>query len=270
VEASKNAKLGDCSATYVSFASCWTGCAFYGKGCYGGHDLTGLQERQLRRATLGGKFAGPVARGAGSGKKTPDARRIARDEARVIDALIGARPLRLHVVGDCRTVSAAQILARAADRYIKRSKAHYRGLLGRLAAKGWPGMPVWSYCHTWRTIARQAWGKISILASCETRADVAAAMKRGYAAALVVESHPADGKAWVADGVKFVPCPNQTRGVTCRECRLCFDDAALRAAKSVITFRVHGGGKEQAREALIQIQASESARSTARRVMGIQ
>jgi hypothetical protein len=227
VEASKNGKLGDCSATYVGLVSCWKGCAFYEKGCYGMHDLVGFQARQLDRLA-GGRTA------------AVDARVIARDEARLIDRLSAERDLRIHVVGDSRSNASTEILAKAAARYRRRSRGRRK---------------VWSYCHTWRTVARKSWGVISCLASCETLTDVRAAMRRGYAAALVVESHPADGKAFIKDGLRHIPCPNQTRGVTCADCKLCWSDGLLRKMHSIITFAVHGGGRKAAAESLIQIQA---------------
>jgi hypothetical protein len=44
------------------------------------------------------------------------------------------------------------------------------------------------------------------------------------------------------DGVTEVPCPQQTRGVTCRDCGLCRDDARLLTVGLVIAFQAHGSG----------------------------
>ena len=67
-----------------------------------------------------------------------------------------------------------------------------------------------------------------------------AAMRLGYAAAVTVEAHPAGGKAWRAGRLRVVPCPEQTRGVSCDDCRLCMDDGALRRRGAVIAFAMHG------------------------------
>lgn len=112
-------------------------------------------------------------------------------------------------------------------------------------AKAWNG-PVWTYTHAHREVPREAWGRVSVLASCEKPQDAADAMDRGYAAALVTPPHPEDGRAYELGGVKVIPCPNQTRGVQCSECRLCFDDARLLASRSVIGFEVHGASKKRA------------------------
>src|SRR5262245_63271856 len=85
VETSTNAKLGPVSATYASQASCPRSCPWFGKGCYAEQGFVGLQTRRLNRSAVRGAL------------------RIARAEARVIDALTGDRLLRLHVVGDART-----------------------------------------------------------------------------------------------------------------------------------------------------------------------
>lgn len=49
-----------------------------------------------------------------------DAIAVARAEAHAIDGLPGGRPLRVHVVGDCRTVEAVRILRKAIERYVER------------------------------------------------------------------------------------------------------------------------------------------------------
>jgi hypothetical protein len=204
VESSTNRKLGAASATYVSQASCPASCPWYGSGCYAENGPIGYTTRRLNRS--------PERR----------AERIARDEARAVDGLSGSRPLRLHVVGDARTKAAARILARAAQRF---------------RARG--GQPVWSYTHAWRTVDRASWGPVSVLASCETPADAREAMAAGYAAALVVEHHASD-KAHDVGGVRVIPCPNQTRGVTCTDCGLCMDDGRLRSRGLAIAFAAHG------------------------------
>lgn len=126
---------------------------------------------------------------------------LARLEADAVDALPADRDLRLHVVGDCVTPAAAVAVAAAAGRYRRR---------------------------------------VSVLASCETTADVRAAHAAGYAAALAVTRFPSD-RAFTVDGVRVVPCPAQTRpAVTCATCRLCTDDRRLHASGLAIGFAAHG------------------------------
>ena len=55
------------------------------------------------------------------------------------------------------------------------------------------------------------------------------------------------------DGVTVVPCPQQTRAVTCRDCGLCRDDGRLRSAGLVIAFQAHGSGGAAIRRTLLSL-----------------
>ncbi len=223
VEKSDNSKLGKgaCSATHVSQASCPTDCAFRNAGCYAEGGFVGMATARLNRST------------------EKDTTRIARMEATAIDGLTGQRPLRLHVVGDSRTNRAARIVSAAARRY--RAKH---------------GKPVWTYTHAWKRVRRDSWGNVSVLASCETTADAQEAMRQGYAAALVVDQFRQES-AYLVDGLKILPCPAQTRAVTCARCRLCWNAERLLGAELVIAFAAHGGGNTKgalARRTLLSLQ----------------
>lgn len=138
----------------------------------------------------------------------------------------GPLPMRLHLAGDCPSAAAAELVAGAAMRYTART-----------------GGPVWTYTHAWRVVPRSAWGTVAVLASCERPGELAEARERGYAAALVVEGFGGSAAARPvgATGFKMLPCPAMTKDrVTCASCRLCFNDARLRAAGLVIGFAVHG------------------------------
>jgi hypothetical protein len=223
IETTENSKIGATSATYVSQQSCPASCPLRDSGCYAEHGPLGFITRRLNRSRGG----------------TPA--QLARLEAQAIDGLTGDRPLRLHVVGDCRTPAAARIVAEAAGRYRAR-----RGSL------------VWSYTHAWRTVPRAAWGEVSVLASCESTAQVRQAQRKGYATALVVDRFrrdgvydlPVTGSKLPCAGVRVLPCPWQTRRVSCRDCRLCWDDGRLLACGLTIGFEAHGAGAARARLAL--------------------
>lgn len=137
------------------------------------------------------------------------------------DGARGGRDLRLHVAGDVQTDGAAALLATAAARWKERG-----------------GGSVWTYTHSWREVARDSWGPISVLASVETATQAREARLRGYAPALVVEQFP-DKKAFSVDGVKVVPCPAETTGTTCVDCRLCLD-RPLHEMGVGIAFAAHG------------------------------
>lgn len=243
VPRSTNAKLGDVAATYAAQGSCPTDCPFFdGGGCY-------AESGQV------GKFVTkPLNEAAGRA----DAIAIARQEAEKIDALsvVPGRPLRLHVVGDCPSDEAARVVAASAERYVERG-----------------GGPAWGYTHAWRDVDRASWGRVSILASCETGRDVRLARARGYAPSIVVEqfesaklyeplvvarravafgdvsgpshedqsgSRPGSGDAPVTS-VPILPCPAQTRhDVACSDCRLCFNDEGILERGYAIGFELHG------------------------------
>lgn len=219
VEKSANSKTGLCSCTYVSQASCPIHCPFKDDGCYAQQGNTNVWTLDVN--------ASPI--------KDPES--IAREEADAIDRLSGQHPLRLKVVGDCPTPQAAAIVASAADRYKARGN-----------------QPIWAYTHAWKDVERIWHGSaVSILGSCESTAQFADVRAAGYAPALVVPAHPADGKAWLAeDGTKVIPCPAQTRKgkVQCVSCKLCWKDDELLARGLAIAFEPDGNTGKRVRKHL--------------------
>jgi hypothetical protein len=210
-------------ATYVAIApTCPSTCQFKAAGCYVTAGFTGRSNRLLEQAAE--ELSGDE---------------VCAREAEVLDGLFGnaggrvpqdggrdgksGRDLRLHTGGDTSSTRAARRLALTARRWRERG-----------------GGVVWSYTHRWRAIARRAFGEISILASVETFAEAARAWARGYAPAIVVDAHPEDGRAWSHGALRVVPCPAETRGATCVECRLCLDADGLHERKTVIAFALHG------------------------------
>jgi hypothetical protein len=102
--------------------------------------------------------------------------------------------------------------------------------------------PMYGYTHTWRKVKAHMWGRAVVRASCESIADAKRALAEGYLPAIVVPSHPEDGKARTVDGVRVVPCPSQTRNVSCVDCGLCWRTTPGTA----IAFAVHGASKKRA------------------------
>lgn len=223
---SLNEKLGECSTTHAAQASCPSSCVFKdGGGCYAETGQQGMfVTRRLNEAAA---------------DLDADAEAVAEAEAYAIDEMrvVPGRPLRLHTVGDCSTDETARVVSGAAERYMERG-----------------GGPVWTYTHAWRDVERSSWGKVSVLASCETARDVVEARLRGYATAVVVEEFPSD-RLYSPDGpaqMAHLPCPSMTRNVSCSDCRLCMDDAGLRERGYSIAFAIHGipAAKRSARMAL--------------------
>lgn len=215
VELSRNAKLGLVHATYASQESCPSSCPLRDNGCYAESGHTAFQTRRLNQASVG---ASPLD--------------VARAEAEAIRGTLSGRlDLRLHVVGDCATSEAAATVAEAALSTLK------------------PGRRAWSYTHAAADVERAAWGKVSVLASCETPTQVKAAQDAGWATAIILPQFAQDGLHEVA-GLKVLPCVNQTRGVQCVDCRLCFNDARLRDKGITIAFTPHGSGAKRVAKAL--------------------
>jgi hypothetical protein len=218
-----------CSSTYVSIrATCPDSCAFKDNGCYA---QNGTSRRIMKKLDEEAESSYRVSnneaaamKGAFGGGMVP------QDGAR------GGRDLRLHVGGDVGSAGDAGYVASEARQW------RVRG-----------GGAVWTYTHRWREIPITAWAGIRVWASCETLADVRAAQERGYRAALVRDSFPTERRHLLGDfgelpTVKVVPCPYETRGVTCVKCRLCLDAPIERDV--VIGFRAHGQGLNKARGAL--------------------
>ena len=126
---------------------------------------------------------------------------VARAEAAAIDGAfrggpIDGRPLRLHTVGDCRNRTAARIVGGAVVRWLDRG-----------------GGKVWTYTHAGADVPRLAWGpRMSVLASVDTLDQVGKAIAAGYAPARYVADFPTGSKSWSEGGIRWIPCPAQTRG----------------------------------------------------------
>lgn len=214
---SGNAKLGKCATTYAPIRNtCPDSCPLRSGGCYAMGGRTAIHLRRLETCLEG---VGPLVMASLEASEVADGARHLRAQGVI-------RPLRLHTFGDCRTPEAAALLADA--------------------CRAWPG-PVWTYTHAWRDVPRRHWGAVSVLASVESLEDAERAWGANYAPAIVVDRHPDDGRAWRSpSGMRVIPCPNQTRDVTCDQCRLCFDDVRLHASRSVIAFAAHGSTRKRA------------------------
>ena len=118
VEKSSNRKTGPISVTYACSETCPKNCPIKDE-CYGKNGFIPFITKRLGR----------------SRSSCPSS--MAFQEGQEIKKLSGKRPLRLHIVGDCRTWAAARELSVAA--------AYYHGKHGQ---------PVWTYTHCWRTVPR--------------------------------------------------------------------------------------------------------------------
>lgn len=209
------------ASTYVSIeATCPSSCAFKGNGCYVQAGPTARHSAALD-AAASSMTASQVIEAEAALIDSSYARGVPQDGAH------GGRDLRLHVGGDVSGPGGAGLLSEAARRWKLRG-----------------GGRVWTYTHRWRDIPRAAWGPwISVLASCESVADVELARSRGYTAALVVKEFPREHRvfSFPRSTWRAIPCPVEAGAkLTCAECRLCMNDVELDRRKLVIAFAVHG------------------------------
>jgi len=209
IELSHNKKTGPVSATYAAQPSCPGDCPFLKNGCYGEAARVGIHTARLNTAAINSSSMD-----------------VAKAEAKAIDGLSGLLDLRVHVVGDCKTEEEAKLVGDAASRFMARKRP----------------TDAWTYAHAWKSIKRAAWGAMSVLASCHTKDEVKQAMAKGYAASITTAKMPE--KAFTEDGITYVPCVEQTKGITCVECRLCLDDKKLLEKKIVIVFELHTAAKK--------------------------
>jgi hypothetical protein len=183
----------------VSLNACPADCPFRGNGCY---------------ATVG-----PIALHVARLSDTDGHTACLNAADAIYDAVRSGqarRPLRLFVSGDAHCEECARVIADAARTWQRAS-----------------GQPVWGYTHNWRRIPSDVWNGLSVRASCETDADVADARARGYSVARVVREFTS--RAWAQDGQQYVACLEQTRGVKCADCRICW-----RAPHLNVAFAAHG------------------------------
>ncbi len=226
VEGSKNSKLSKSEpvdSTYVSIqASCPKSCALMSEGCYGKTSFTGIVNSRLNKEAV-----------------SVSALDAARAEAFAIDESynggeVPGRSLRLHVIGDSRTVAGTKLINSAIKRWRMRG-----------------GNICWAYTHSWHNVSRDTWNQVSILASVDSVDQVDAAREQGYAPAIVVSEHKSD-KTYLLDGsdVKWIPCPSQTRDVACLDCALCFNADRLFKDNFGIAFAAHGVQKNKIKKRL--------------------
>lgn len=215
-------------ATYASIkATCPDSCSLKDEGCYAQTSFVGMINARMNRRA---RQDSPL--------------KVARSEAQTIDSSYDGgqvptgRAMRLHVAGDSRTITGTRVLNAAVGRWKKRG-----------------GGDCWSYTHAWKHVSRNEWTNVSILASVATTAEVPEAREQGYAPAIVVGEHPSE-KAYTLPGsdVKWIPCPNQTRGVGCTDCNLCMKADWLYQTNRGIAFSVHGVYKNRLKKHLTVIQ----------------
>jgi len=233
VVGTKNTKLSGSKpidATYAAIGStCSPTCPLQrDKLCYATLSFVGMINKRLEKQS---EYESPLE--------------VARAEAKLIDESYDGgevptgRALRLHVSGDSRTIAGTKVLNKAVGRWLKRGT----------------DCAAFTYTHSWAHVPRETWSNVSVLASIESTDQVEAVRKQGYAPAIIVPEHASD-KAYNLPGsdTKFIPCPQQTRGIGCSDCRLCFDANRLYSSNMGIAFAAHGVKKSELKRHLSVIR----------------
>lgn len=99
----------------------------------------------------------------------------------------------------------------------------------------------WTYLHSWPDRSPAEFPENMVPnASCETRDEVEKAIGNGWDTVLVATGEEDELIGSVVAGKRVIVCPNQTRGVTCADCRLCMKrDRAV-----TIAFLPHGAHRK--------------------------
>lgn len=221
-DCSKNRKLGGIPASITSAETCPDTCGFFGQGCYAEFHLMRVHWAAVGR--IGQKWEGFL---------------------RNVRALPAGSLWRHNEAGDLPGVG--------------RSIAVGPFLELVMASVGRRGF---TFTHkrprTTRELmafraARDADFTINLSADSLEQADELADLGIAPVAVVVPSSTPATGTLTPA-GRKVVVCPNETAGLTCRECQLC----ARPHRQAIIAFRAHGQMKRHVSE-LVQLRRKERA-----------
>ena len=279
-----NPKVGPATNTSAAQVSCPDGnnnaagyrCPLYGDGCYAEGGMIQATTKLLN------KDAGMTGYGRQTSPYTPED--VALDEASALNnshaTWLKKRVndwFRLHVVGDCVTTKAAQIVSAAIEQYIVPMRGPWRN--------------VWVYTHAWRSVARSAWSSaISVLASCDTLDDIPEAHAKGFATCVVIGEdelremgtqqnkkfgevlkldngfnlwpcqyeigkivNEAEAKAAREEGRKAVPVEQRQ----CIDCKWCMMPDSLRKNKLVIAFAAHTPKSDIVAKRLIHIKPKD-------------
>ncbi len=206
VMGTRNSKLGGGATTYRTQGSCPTTCPLMGKGCYARGRIFGIPERY--GAEDDGEYATVRALADKRGKGLP----------------MGGL-FRANVSGDLLDDQGSLDTA-------------YADALSHVATER-PDADVFTYTHAWRTLTPDVAPGVTVNASCESAAAIEDAVSAGWPTTVVDPGGADTLIGQTIGGRKVVQCPQQTKGLTCEQCRLC----ARPNRKSTVAFVVHGGGK---------------------------
>ena len=203
---SSNRKVGAIPVTTTERASCPSTCPFYDKGCYAKSGPLALHWAKVSNGERGTDWQGLCD---------------------FIKALPDGQIWRHNQAGDLPHKNGIIDLE----------------LLGQLVRAN-HGRKGYTYTHHDLNAGKNTWGiatanqlGFTVNVSTESKADAVAAYNKRLPTVVVV---PTDHPDYVEhDGVKFVTCPSQTKGLSCADCKLC----ANAKRSCVVMFKAHGNAK---------------------------
>lgn len=222
---SSNAKTGDIPQVYSAPSTCAARCPFKKGVCYAKDGHTGMWWKLV--AECSEKVQPRIVEDENSLRSLVDwygARRKAKKNPRWI--------IRHNVAGDM----------------CKEGTSDLDGALVAALARAYQGR-AYTYTHSEMNgrnirIIRAALEKgFCINCSSEKPEYAARAVKHGIPAVLAWDIKNSGIPAPI-DGTCFIQCPQQTRGIKCKDCRLC----ARTGRKTVIVFDIHGDHAEEGRK----------------------
>jgi hypothetical protein len=214
VAKSANAKIGTMPATYSPRQTCPDSCPFKKNGCYADSGHTAINWNKVSSGERGDSYTVFLEKIAQLPRNTIWRHNVAGD---------------LYKPG---TLTGRKALQRLTDAN--------RGKLG------------YTYSHHELTpsvvdaFLEANKNGFTINASCESEAQADAAIKNGLPAVMVVNSDESRINWKTNGGNKVVICPNQTRDVKCKDCRLCHH----RPSNLIVAFKAHGSRKEKVNQSL--------------------
>lgn len=222
IKSSANQKTGNIAQTYTEASTCPIRCPFKGSGCYG----EGYHTLRAWNRAMGAE-------------EHPLDKSYCKDVASLRQAIeTSGLPkgvlIRHNVAGDIA---------------IPNTSAMDENLV-ELLDKTFEGYQAYTYTHCEPNkrsfmIARHT--NMVINFSCETESEVSKVMQAGLPAVITITQMPKKAVYKTIYGDKVRVCPNQTHGVTCKECKLC----ARRNRPFAIAFVAHGSQASKAKKVIM-------------------
>lgn len=221
---SANTKTGDIPQTYTKKASCPASCRFKNSGCYGDDFRTLANWKRCEFKEAKGFCAS-----------------LSDLRVKLVDEIPAGELIRHNVAGDMAVFGGSRLdadLVRGFD-------------------KAFEGYKAYTYTHCTKDasafVLAQSCKNLQINFSCETENEVDLVMSYKSDAVITLAQAPKVSK-WVTKGGNVVVlCPNHTKGIQCKKCKLC----SKRSRGYAIAFVAHGQKAQKVKKVIMLANANE-------------